>query len=588
MNKLGILLKENNKCFWKYVKTKRGKQSGISSILSENGNIIHDAQGIANVLNNQYRKVFGDTSELDIHHASSRTPEVMLPVDISYYGIVALLKKIKIHKAGGPDGICGAILKYCAKVVAMFLKYIFEQSLHTGDIPHDWRQAVVHPIFKGGSPTQPGNYRPISLTCICCKMMERVLVSNILTHLEENSLLSSFQHGFRRNLSCESQLIMLWQEVMSSIDRKNSIDLAFIDFSKAFDKVPHNHLIHKLKSYNLDKCVIEWIRAFLSGRTQRVVIENSYSDEIAVTSGVPQGSVLGPILFLLYINDLPDRIKCQIRLYADDVVIYTEVMGNTNFNSSLQANLDELSRWCNDWKMAINVDKCAIMRISRQKCAVKPRYRLNEIEVRVVRDFKYLGVHISDTCSWQKHIHYITSKANQMLRFIKRNFKGCSQEVKEAVYMTMVRPLLEYASCVWDPCGEGLKHDIEMVQRRAARFVLHDYDRNSSVSDMLTRIGWKALENRRNESRLCFMFKLYHGHTKLDVRDIITEPSYVGKNDHQKKIRRLQSRLLPYHSSFFPKTIRDWNLLQSIIVEAGCVEEFKKMLNTNFNVNAKN
>ena len=179
MNKLGTLLKENSKVFWKYVKTKRGKKSGISSILSQNGDVIRDPKGIANILNSQYRTVFCNENKSEIPTVYSRTSERMPPVDITFYGIVGLLKKIKVQKAGGPDGICGAILKYCAKVAGMFLKHIFDQSLSTGDIPQEWRQALVHPVYKGGNTKQPQNYRPISLTCICCKMMERILACSM-------------------------------------------------------------------------------------------------------------------------------------------------------------------------------------------------------------------------------------------------------------------------------------------------------------------------------------------------------------------------------------------------------------------------
>ena len=459
----------------------------------------------------------------------------------------------------------------------MFLRVIFEQSLGTGDIPQDWCQALVHPVFKGGNPKQPENYRPISLTCLCCKMMERILASSVVAHLENGNLLSQNQHGFRRHLSCESQLIMLCQDVMASIDKRNNVDLAFIDFSKAFDKVQHSLLIHKLEAYNLDKNVIRWIRSFLTNRTQMVIMENFHSEPIAVTSGVPQGSVLGPILFLLYINDLPDKINCQVRLYADDVVLYTNVISSNESNSTLQTDLDRLTQWCKDWKMSINVDKCAIMRMSRRKGVVEPKYYLNDLEVRVVQDFKYLGVHISNTCNWQKHINHITCKGNQMLRFIKRNFKGCPQAVKKNVYTALVRPLVEYACCVWDPCGEGMKHELEMVQRRAARFVLDDYNRESSVTDMLSNIGWEILESRRKEARLCLLFKMYHNRSKFDVSNIILDPCYVGRNDHRKKIRRLQSRILPYHTSFFPKTIRDWNRLSQNTMNVESLKDFKKM-----------
>ena len=218
------------------------------------------------------------------------------------------------------------------------------------------------------------------------------------------------------------------------------------------------------------------------------------------------------------------------------------------------------------------------MRMSRHKSAAQPIYLINESEVKVVQEFKYLGVHISNSCSWQKHIKYVVSKGNQMLRFIKRNFKGCPEKVKETVYLSMVRPLLEYASCVWDPCEEGRKHELEMVQRRAARFVLNDYNRTSSVKSMLSKIGWEILENRRKEARLSFLYKLYHGNGKLDVSSIILEPNYIGKNDHPKKIRRLQSKLLPFHNSFFPRTIRDWNNLSKNVLEADTMSDFQKLL----------
>ena len=307
-------------------------------------------------------------------------------------------------------------------------------------------------------------------------------------------------------------------------------------------------------------------------------MDNSHSDEIPVTSGVIQGSVLGPILFLLYVNDLPDKIKCKVRMYADDVVFYTSIKPTEDFDYALQVDLDELSRWCQAWKMSINVSKCAIMRISKSKSTAKPRYFLNDLNIPVVQNFKYLGVHLSNTCTWQQHVRYVACKGNQMLRFIKRNFKGCPQYVKETVYTSLVRPLLEYASCVWDPSGEGLKHEIERVQRRAARFVLDDYARTSSVDAMLSKIGWDTLEIRRKVSRLCFLFKLYHGDCKLDCNDIILEPCYKGRSDHRKKIRRIQSRLLPYHTSFFPRTIREWNMLPADMLEAVSAQGFRKML----------
>ena len=271
---------------------------------------MHSAKDIANVLNSQYMKVFCKDSDENVSSESCRTSEIMQPVEISYRGILGLLERIKVGKACGPDSISGTMLKYCANIAAMFLQFIFTQSLDTGDIPEDWRTALVHPAFKGGNLKKPKNYRPISLTCICCKIMERILVSSMVTYLDDADLLSQCQHGFRKRLSCESQLIMLYQDLMSSIDKRKCIDLAFIDFSKAFDKVSHNHLISKLKSYNLDKNVLGWICSFLKNRTQRVIVDNVLSESIDVTSGVPQGSVLGPISDLVVQHTVMNNDRC--------------------------------------------------------------------------------------------------------------------------------------------------------------------------------------------------------------------------------------------------------------------------------------
>ena len=287
--------------------------------------------------------------------------------------------------------------------------------------------------------------------------------------------------------------------------------------------------------------------------------------------------MLGPLLFLLYINDLPEKMKYNIRMYADDVVLYANVASNENFNSILQEDLDELSQWCRKWHMPINVKKCAVMRMTRQKCSAIPTYYLDNLDVPVVQNFKYLGIRAIGKITFSR---YVVSRGNQMLRFIKRNFRGCPQLVKEAVYLSLVRPLLEYASCVWDPSGEGLKHELEMVQRRAARFVLDDYARNSSVTDMLSRIGWNTLESRRKINRLSILFKLYHRSCKLDVSNIILKPNYIGRHDHQRKIRRVQSRLLPYHNSFFPRTIREWNCLSAAVLDIETVNEIKRMCST--------
>ena len=260
---------------------------------------------------------------------SSKIPElpgVTFPsikdLKITEFGVFKLLDKIDVSKASGPDCIPGRILQNLARELAPVLHFIFEQSLNTGDLPAEWTLANVAPIFKKGSKLQAVNYRPVSLTCISCKLFEHIVCKHILGHLEDHEILTDLQHGFRSGRSCETQLITTFHDIASAYKKGSQIDIAVLDFSKAFDTVPHDGLLSKLKHYGIDDKIWLWISNFLKQRKQRVVVDGIQSDLVTVDSGVPQGTVLGPILFLLHINDLPSVISSKVRLFADDCLVY--------------------------------------------------------------------------------------------------------------------------------------------------------------------------------------------------------------------------------------------------------------------------
>ena len=222
----------------------------------------------------------------------------------------------------------------------------------------------MSPLFKKGDKSDPANYRPISLTCILCKVMEHIVASNLSQHLNRNNVLYGLQHGFREKRSCETQLIELVEELSRKLSNGHQVDLVLLDFSKAFDKVNHLKLLFKLSSHGVKGQTLKWISSFLGGRTQAVVLEGECSPEVPVTSGVPQGSVLGPLLFLLYINDLPENIQSQVRLFADDTAVYLTV-DSQNDSIILQNDLDTLQKWELTWDMEFNPSKCQVLHISR-------------------------------------------------------------------------------------------------------------------------------------------------------------------------------------------------------------------------------
>ncbi|MCG8033368.1 MAG: reverse transcriptase family protein, partial [Candidatus Thiodiazotropha taylori] len=276
-------------------------------------------------MGDQFCSVFTEEDTSDLPDLGpSHTPSVP-PIKVNIKGVLKLLKDIKPHKASGPDNIPARLLKEAAEELAPGLTHLFQISIDSGKIPHDWKSALVTPVFKKGNRSGPSNYRPISLTSIVCKTLEHVIHSSVISHLEKHNLLTDHQHGFRKRRSCETQLLLTINDLAKGLNDKQQIDAILLDFSKAFDKVPHQRLLLKLNHYGIRNNILAWIKDFLSARTQEVVIDGSKSTPAPVTSGVPQGTVLGPLLFLAYINDMPECVKSSIKLFADDSLLYRKV-----------------------------------------------------------------------------------------------------------------------------------------------------------------------------------------------------------------------------------------------------------------------
>ena len=300
----------------------------------------------------------------------------------------------------------GRILKDLQNFTAPILTIIFQKSLQTGCIPSDWKHANVAPAYTKGEKYNAVNYRPISLTCINCKIMEHVITKHILNHLESNILLYDLQHGFRHSRSCETQLLSFVQELAANSDKNIQTDLIIMDFAKAFDKVPHQRLLYKLKFYGIKNQTLNWISAFLSNRTQTVVLDGE-------SSGVPQGTVLGPVLFLVYINDLPEYLKSsKLRLFADDSIIYKTIKSQKDCDS-LQEDLDAAARWESDWLMAFHPDKCSVLTITNRTNPVKHNNLLHNHTLESVSSAKYPGITLQSDLKWTQHANNIVANANK-------------------------------------------------------------------------------------------------------------------------------------------------------------------------------
>ena len=407
-------------------------------------------------------------------------------LDITENGVLKLLKGQNPSKAPGPDNITQRILKELADDIAPILTEIFDHSYQTGEIPSIWRTANICPIFKKGEKFEAVNYRPVSLTCISCKIMEHIITSHIMNHADANNIMYPMQHGFRRGLSCETQLIEFIDDVTINMDKGKQTDCLIMDFSKAFDKVSHSLLIHKLDHYGIRGKTNAWIRSFLSNRKQSVVVEGEMSSEVPVDSGVPQGSVLGPSLFLYYINDMPEGLSSSstVRLFADDIVVYMAITSDIDAEK-LQDGLNKLAEWEIRWLMKFHPEKCNLLSITKNRNVIKTDYIPHGHKLEHIKSAKYLGVELTSDMKWTSHVNNICAKANKTIGFLKRNINISNKSIKEKAYKSLVRPTVEYASAAWNPHQKGDIQKLEMIQRRAARFVQNRYHITSSVSDMI-------------------------------------------------------------------------------------------------------
>ena len=566
------------KRFWTFIKHQKSDFSSIAP-LKVAGRLITDTKTKAETLNHQFQSVF--TRETDFKGTPPKTCQhpTLPTINITVPGVEKLLKNLKPGKAAGPDNVSPRVLKELAETIADPLTRIFRKSLSEGSVPADWKHANVSPIFKKGQKYDPANYRPISLTCIASKVMEHVICSNLMQHASRNSIFYALQHGFRDRRSCETQLLEFVQDVVTNMQDGAQSDVCVLDFSKAFDKVGHQRLIEKLKWYGIRGSVNHWIADFLRNRTQSVVIEGVSSDKVPVISGVPQGSVLGPCLFLYYINDIAEQLTSTTRLFADDTMIYMTVK-NGKDAKLLQEDLNKLTDWESNWMMQFHPDKCEVISITRKHKPTIHNYTMHGHQLQHVDSVKYLGLTVSADLRWNKHVDRVVAKANSTLGFLRRNLHIKNPTVKAQAYKSLVRPLLEYSCTVWDPYTDNLCKKLEMVQRRAARYTLNQYRRTDSVNAMLKTLSWPTLAQRRQHARLSMFYKIHHNLVAIDPSLILSSKQHVTPTRTENSLAyHIPQSNTNYHAhSFYPRTVRDWNILPESTVTCDSPAAFKKAL----------
>ena len=579
--------KANPKKFWNYAKQQTKTKPGISDLETElpNGEkkTTKNDQEKVEVLNSFFASVFTNEVPGPIPNFEPRPfTDILSTINITTEDVKAKLSKLNPTKSPGPDNIGPRILKEMHEVLAKPLADMYRSSLQEGQVPQQWKEANVSAIHKKGSRKVPENYRPVSLTSVTCKVMESIIRDKMFDHMNNNDLFSTKQFGFISGRSTALQLLRVLDEWTEILDDRGSLDAIYMDYMKAFDKVPHRRLLTKLAQYGIRGDVLAWIQEYLSNRKQRVVINGVVSGWRDVVSGIPQGSVLGPLLFVIYINDLPDILEegTQTYLFADDTKLYRRIRSIEDCQS-LQRDLDALAEWSDKWLLKFHPKKCKVLEVGTRQSR-NYGYKLQGVLLEHVESEKDIGVVVDSQLKFSSHISTKINKANSVMGVIRRSFKALNSDTFKKLFVSLVRPHVEYANSVWSPYLKKDVISIENVQRRATKQI--PGFRDLTYKERLTRLKLPTLAFRRLRGDMIETYKILNNIYDSRVTGGLLD-LYVNHIDNPERIRghtlklfKRRARLNTRQKFFSHRVVDTWNSLPQNVVSAPSLRSFERRL----------
>ena len=572
---------KSDRMFNAYVKSKTKCKVSVGPLKDANGKVISDSMEMAEELNGFFSSVFTreDTSNLPAPRIRSFEHSIK-KVNFRQAVIEKKIAKLKPSAAPGGDGIAVKLLQEFAPLLARPLALIFNQSMTEGVVPSMWKEANVTPIYKKGSKSKPGNYRPVSLTSIPCKVMESIIRDHIVDHLDYNNLIANSQHGFLKSRSCVTNLLTFLEVVTEAVDNSKPVDLVYLDFEKAFDVVPKERLIIKLYEHGIQESLLVWIKAWLSGRRQKVVLNGKSSSWASVHSGVPQGSVLGPLAFIIYINDLDEVVGNLLTIlckFADDTKLGKTITCDAD-RDELQESLDKLCKWSTDWCMRFNTDKCKVMHVGANN--PQHEYFMFGDKLNKTNEEKDVGVIIQSNLKPSKQCAEAARKANQVLRQIMRAFHYRDKITFINLYKRYVRVHLEFSVQAWNPWNKADIEVIEDVQMRAVKAV--SGLNGKSYKERLHEVGLQSLEDRRVRSDMIQTHKIINGIDRVSrshwfelINDnrITTVRTRLAADNLNIRVKPCRTELR--RNFFTNRVVSTWNGLPECIKTARTSSAFK-------------
>ena len=548
------------------------------------------------LFNEFFYKQFTDASKYDIEIDFSR--DHLFQVDFRSDVIYKHLLSINPNKALGPDLIHGRILKNCASSLSFPLSQLFEMSYKSGHIPADWKLANVVPIHKKGSKVEVNNYRPISLTSLVMKVYERVIRDELLKRC--NHLLDQRQHGFLAHKSCCTQMVDFCDSLALSLNENIRSDVIYFDFQKAFDSVNHDLILRKLKhQFNIDGSLLRFFVSYLKDRFQKVVIKNEQSSILKVNSGVPQGSILGPTIFILFLNDITEGLSpgTNMTMYADDTKIWRRI-NIADDHWILQRDVDHLLNWASKNKMTFHPSKCKVLTVSSGHLPnVNFLYTMSGNILEYTTLEKDLGVHINGKLNWTEHCEILYSRANQRLGILKRNCSFIQNTSKRrSLYLAQVRSHFEHCPIVWRPSSKSILEKLESVQKRAIKWVIDDvYISFTNLRNYYMKckgLNILPISFRFDFKDLLFFHSVFYSYSVVKIPNYLQR--FSGSRLRSSHFDRLSivCNILPrtpqnlntehtcmgISKSFFYRAHLAWNRLPLDLRDIGAPSKFKKEL----------
>ena len=579
----------NSETWWSTVKSilSSNHNQNVIPALKDGDNPVTDDTHKTELFNDY----FVSQTTLDDNNKADPTPpiynviSILTEILISETDVLDALQTLKLGKAVGPDKINNRLLTEVKREISKPLSDLFNKSIQTGIFPKSWKVANVVPIFKKGDRAIVSNYRPISLLSAFSKIFEKIVYKYVFNHIVDNNIITKSQSGFLPKDSTTCQLAYLYHNLCKSLDSGKEVRLVFCDVSKAFDRVWHRGIYIKLKSIGITGIMLSWFRDYLHDRRQYVSLNNVSSSTKLIKAGVPQGSILGPLLFLLYINDIVNDIQADIRLFADDTSLSVTVDDIPESAATLNSDLSKICKWAQTWLVSFNPSKTESMIISRKiNKPIHPSINMLNQEIQETYTHKHLGIYLSHDCSWREHIDSIKSKAWNRINILRKMKLILDRKSLEIIYKSFIRPILDYGDILFSNCSLQEKQDLDKIQTEAARIVTGS-TKLVSLDNLSKETGWESLGYRRNKHQLSLMYQIVKKQAPTYLNSTLPVPqehNYSLRNTNN--IPTILCRTVLFYNSLLPNSIRLWNDLPIEIQHAPSLKRFKELLDRQLDI----